>query len=83
MMLYGQDWVGGYCDNGGNLMRATATGYWNVIVEHDGVYELELRRWPVEADLPLAAGVGPEGKARCASDRRGQRSYRRRQLHTR
>ncbi len=62
-MLYAQDWVGGYCDNGGNLMRATATGYWNVIVDRGGVYELELRRWPVEADLPLSSGIGEDGKA--------------------
>ncbi|MDH3583508.1 MAG: arylsulfatase, partial [Phycisphaerae bacterium] len=58
MMLYAQDWVGGYCDNRGGLMRATATGYWNVIVEQTGVYQLELRRWPVEANLPLSAGTG-------------------------
>ncbi len=63
MMLYAQDWVGGYCDNRGGLMRATATGYWNVVVETAGVYELELRRWPVEADLPLASGISAGGRA--------------------
>ena len=52
---------GGYCDSGGNLMRATATGYWNVVVDRAGVYELELRRWPIEANLPLSAGVGRDG----------------------
>jgi arylsulfatase len=62
MMLYAQDWVGGYCDNRGGLWQAKATGYWNVIVERDGVYELELRRWPIEANLPLAAGTGNAGK---------------------
>ena len=62
MMLYANDWVGGYCDNRGGLMQARATGYWNVIVDRDGVYELELRRWPVEADLPLSSGVGGGGK---------------------
>ena len=25
MMLYAQDWVGGYCDNRGGLMQATET----------------------------------------------------------
>jgi len=62
MMLYAQDWVGGYCDNRGGLMEATANGYWNVIVDRDGVYQLELRRWPFEADLPLSAGIGDDGK---------------------
>lgn len=61
MMLYGQDWVGGYCDNRANLIRATAVGSWNVIVEQAGEYELELRRWPKESKLPLAAGIGPKG----------------------
>jgi arylsulfatase A-like enzyme len=62
MMLYAQDWVGDYCDNRGGLMRATATGHWNVVVEQDGVYQLELRRWPVEANLPLSSGIGKKKK---------------------
>ena len=41
-------------------MQAKATGYWNVIVERDGAYELEF--WPIEANLPLASGIGNDGK---------------------
>ena len=62
MMLYGQDWVGGYCDNGGNLFAANTTGYWDVIVERDGEYEFELRRWAPEADLPLIASGSSTNK---------------------
>ena len=32
-------------------------GAWNLHVERDGDYEISLRRWPVEADAPIAAGV--------------------------
>jgi arylsulfatase A-like enzyme len=47
-------------------------GAWNIRVTRDGVYRIGLRRWPREADAPLAAGVPayqgvdgsyPEGKA--------------------
>jgi len=56
VMLYSNDWVGGYCDHRGNLYKANTTGYWDVIVEHAGEYSFELRRWPFEADLPIAGG---------------------------
>ena len=69
MILYAQDWVGDYCDNRGGLTKGTAVGYWNVEVESDGDYELELRRWPAESKLPLNAGYGPDFK-------RGQRGQR-------
>lgn len=45
---------------------------WNVLVEHDGRYEIALRRWPKEADTPITAplppyegvdGTFPEGRA--------------------
>jgi hypothetical protein len=62
MMLYAQDWVGDYCDNMGGLTKGTAVGYWSIDVERAGAYELELRRWPVEADIPLADGIGPNKK---------------------
>jgi arylsulfatase len=32
-------------------------GPWHLLVEKDGTYEIELRRWPKEADAPIAAGV--------------------------
>ncbi|MDH3648957.1 MAG: arylsulfatase [Saprospiraceae bacterium] len=58
--LYSNDWVGGYCDNPPNLIAANTTGYWNVIVEQDGDFEIELRRWPEESGLALTAGVKGE-----------------------
>jgi arylsulfatase len=32
-------------------------GPWHLLVERDGTYEIELRRWPKEADAAIAAGV--------------------------
>jgi arylsulfatase A-like enzyme len=61
MLLYAQDWTGGYCDNRGGLFQGKATGYWNVIVEQAGVYELELRRWPKESGLALNASFNKRG----------------------
>jgi arylsulfatase A-like enzyme len=67
MTLYAQDWTGGYCDNRGGLTQATAQGYWNVIVEREGVYELELRRWPKESSKTLTEGIkGPNDTSRSA-----------------
>lgn len=66
-ILYAQDWVGDYCDNPGGLKRATAQGYWNVIVDREGIYEVELRRWPKESEKPLTEGwTGPEDKSSVA-----------------
>ncbi|MFT5126737.1 MAG: arylsulfatase A-like enzyme [Rhodothermales bacterium] len=61
MLLYAQDWTGGYCDNHGGLFQGKATGYWNVIADKAGVYELELRRWPKESKLALNAGFKGRG----------------------
>ncbi|MEM7143660.1 MAG: arylsulfatase [Verrucomicrobiota bacterium] len=63
MILYAQDWVGDYCDNPGGLASATARGYWNVIVDREGTYEIELRRWPKESKKTLTEGwpTGPRG----------------------
>lgn len=60
MMLYSNDWQGGYCDNPPNLVKANTTGYWDVVIETAGEYEIELRRWPEESGLALAAGVQGE-----------------------
>lgn len=57
--LYAQDWVGDYCDNLGGLIEGWAIGYWNVEVANPGVYEIELRRYPTEAEAPLNAGFAP------------------------
>ena len=39
-----------------------AAGAWAVDVERDGTYEMSLRRWPEEAQIPIAAPL-PEGKS--------------------
>lgn len=55
MMLYSSDWDGGYADNPGNLAVGTAVGTWHIIVEQDGEYEFELRRWARESGIALNA----------------------------
>lgn len=35
------------------------TGFWNVKVTQAGNYEIRLRRWPEEADLPINAELAP------------------------
>ncbi len=60
-ILYAQDWIGDYCDNMGGLTTGAAKGYWNVIVDREGIYEMELRRWPKESGKALTEGhAGPQ-----------------------
>jgi arylsulfatase len=62
--LSSADWNRIYCDNMQNLRNGKeANGPWSILVEKDGAYEIELRRWPKEADAAIAAGV-PEFVAR-------------------
>ncbi|MGB5264229.1 MAG: N-acetylgalactosamine 6-sulfate sulfatase, partial [Lutimonas sp.] len=35
----------------------TGEGYWSVEVLKDGEYEVSLRRYPIEANLPINAGI--------------------------
>lgn len=61
--LYSQDWVGGFCDNPRGLAQSDSYGYWNVIVDQAGVYEIELRRWPQESNKSLTEGwEGPQDR---------------------
>lgn len=61
--LSAADWANVYCDNMHNLREGiNRNGPWHLLIEQDGNYEIELRRWPREADAALAAGV-PEFKA--------------------
>src|SRR5207302_1766174 len=61
--LSSADWANVYCDNMNNLRNGlNANGPWHLEVARDGDYEIELRRWPREADAAIAAGV-PEFKA--------------------
>ncbi|WP_246044525.1 arylsulfatase [Pontiella sulfatireligans] len=60
LILFSNDWQGGYCDNPPNLVEANTMGYWDIDVAEAGKYEFELRRWPESANLPLCAGVQGE-----------------------
>lgn len=56
--LSSADWARVYCDNMNDLRTGReANGPWHVRVEKDGEYEIALRRWPKEADAPIASGV--------------------------
>jgi arylsulfatase len=58
--LSAADWADVYCDNMPDLRAGVSrNGPWNLLVERDGTYEIELRRWPREADAAIAAGVPP------------------------
>ena len=73
--LSSADWQEVYADNPGHVINAAGGprgGPWNVLVERDGEYEITLRRWATDVDLPLSAGFPgrkmtagtlPEGKA--------------------
>jgi arylsulfatase len=52
------DWQDSFLDQGRQIRNALArNGAWNVVVNRAGTYEFELRRWPREADAPLAAAL--------------------------
>lgn len=53
LMLYASDWDGDYCDNPGRLIKANGNGFWDIIVEKEGTYEIELFRWSEESQKPL------------------------------
>src|SRR5207248_288888 len=56
--LTAADWANVYCDNMRNLREGlNRNGPWHLLVERAGTYEIELRRWPREADAAIAAGV--------------------------
>jgi arylsulfatase len=56
--LSAADWANVYCDNMQNLRAGLSrNGPWHLLVERVGTYEIELRRWPREADAAITAGV--------------------------
>ena len=64
--LTSADWQDVYCDNARHIREAVGGprgGPWNLHVEQAGEYEVAVRRWPPELDLPLAAGHGPGSRA--------------------
>jgi arylsulfatase A-like enzyme len=55
-LLSPADWQDVFLDQAAQVrLGLRANGAWNVIVDRDGDYEFELRRWPREADAPLSA----------------------------
>lgn len=40
-------------------LKPQNTGFWNIEVEQAGDYEIELRRWPVESNTAITAGMEP------------------------
>ena len=54
------EWVDVFFDQQAQVRRGVRkNGAWNVFIERDGDYEFSLRRWPVEADAPIAASLPP------------------------
>lgn len=64
--LTSADWQDVYCDNSDHIRQAVGGprgGVWHLLVSHAGEYEIILRRWPAELDLPLTASQGAESQA--------------------
>lgn len=58
MMLTACEWLDVFVDQQAQIRRGVRkNGYWHLDVAQAGDYEFELRRWPREADTPLAAGL--------------------------
>lgn len=58
--LSAADWANVYCDNMNDLRSGKpSNGPWYVLPDREGSYEIELRRWPAEADAPIAGPVPP------------------------
>lgn len=57
-LLSAADWQDVFLDQQLQVRRGERrNGAWGLDVAREGEYEFELRRWPREADIPLAAGV--------------------------
>ena len=67
------EWADVFLDQMAQVRRGERkNGVWHLEADRDGKYEFELRRWPAEADLPIAAaspehrgvdGIYPAGTA--------------------
>ena len=56
--LSSQDWAAYNTSNASDIRQGVnRNGAWHVEVERQGQYEIALRRWPVEADAPIAAAI--------------------------
>ena len=64
--LTSADWQDVYCDNSNHIREGRGGprgGPWNILVERAGEYEISLRRWPPDLDLPLSAQHGANSLA--------------------
>ena len=62
--LTGCEWLDVFIDQQGQIRAGQQkSGYWLLEVADDGVYDFELRRWPRDADLPIA-GAMPDGEGK-------------------
>jgi arylsulfatase len=64
--LTSSDWQDTYADNAGHVRNSSGGprgAPWNIVVEHEGEYEIRLRRWPFDIDTQLDGNVSPPGKA--------------------
>ena len=53
-------WEGAYFVDSDDVRKGrNISARWNIQVEKEADYEIELRRWPVEADLPMRAAAPP------------------------
>jgi arylsulfatase A-like enzyme len=60
-MLSPCDWFDVFIDQSAQVRRGEPkNGVWHVDFKHGGKYEISLRRWPVEADAALSAGLPEE-----------------------
>jgi hypothetical protein len=58
MQLSPADWEDSFFDQGRQVRDGLRrNGAWNVTVDREGEYEIELRRWAREADAPFTAGL--------------------------
>lgn len=57
VILYASDWQGDSNDNPGTLALGVGKGKWDIEVEGDGEYRVELRRWPFESGKTLSEGT--------------------------
>jgi arylsulfatase A-like enzyme len=63
--LTSSDWQNIYSDNAGHVRSAVGGprgGPWTLLVETPGDYEIALRRWPRETNLPLGGDAGKMSK---------------------
>lgn len=58
LLLSPVDWEDVFFDQGAQVRQGLRrNGHWNVEVARAGSYEFTLRRWPVESDQPITAGI--------------------------